>query len=89
MEADDQRHPVTITIAANINAAEDEITFQQGGAGQITFAAGAGLTLTTSGTLASGGQGAVVGIKFLSAIEAALFGQTTDESGGGSGDMAA
>jgi hypothetical protein len=31
----------------------------------------------------------VVGIKFLSATEATLFGQTTDEAGGGSGDMAA
>ncbi len=50
---------VTVTIEANVNAANDEIT-QQGGDGQIALQAGAGMTLTTSGTLVSGGPGAVV-----------------------------
>jgi Phage tail repeat like len=82
-----------VTIEANVNAANDEITFQQGGAGAISFLAGAGMTLSTSRTLVSGGPGAVVGIKFLSATEATIFGHTIGVSGGGGGggcgDMAA
>lgn len=71
--------PVAITIAANVNAATDEITFSQGGAGQITFAAGGGMTLNPRGgtALKSAGQFAVCGVKFFSATEATLFGDIT------------
>ena len=66
---------VTITIDASVNAAGDEITFSQGGAGQITFVAGAGMTLNARGAaLKSAGQYAVCGVKFISATEATLFG---------------
>jgi DnaB-like helicase C terminal domain len=69
---------VTITIDANVNAAGNEITFSQGGAGQITFVAGAGLTLSSRGAaLKSAGQYAVCGVKFISATEATLFGDIT------------
>lgn len=66
---------VTITIDANVHSANDEITFLQGGAGAMTFAAGAGLTLNSrGGVLPSAGQFAVCGVKFLSATAAILFG---------------
>ena len=66
---------VTVTIDANVHAAGDEITFEQAGAGPITFAAGAGMTLNArGGVLTSAGQFAVCGLKFVSATEATLFG---------------
>lgn len=66
---------VAITIDANVNKARDEITWEQGGAGLVTFAAGAGMTLTSrGGALASAGQHAVMGVKFRSPTEATLFG---------------
>ncbi len=69
---------VTITIDASINAAGDEITFEQAGAGTITFAAGAGMTLNSRGAaLESAGQYAVCGVKFVSPTEATFFGDIT------------
>lgn len=66
---------VTITIDANVHGAGDEISFEQGGAGQITFVAGAGMVLNArGGALKSAGQHAVCGLKFVSPTEATLFG---------------
>lgn len=70
---------VEIAIEANVNAANDEITFSQGGAGVITFVeASSAMTLNSRGAaFSSAGQYSVIGIKFISATEAVLFGDIT------------
>lgn len=66
---------ITVTIDASVHAAGDELTFEQKGAGAITFAAGAGFTLNSRGSLLStSGQHAVASIKLKSATEGVLFG---------------
>ena len=66
---------VAITIDADEHAAEDEIIFEQAGAGTVTFSAGAGMTLNSrGGLLASAGQFAVCRLKVISATEATVFG---------------
>lgn len=66
---------ITITINNSIFSANDEIIFEQAGSGVFTVAAGAGVTLNSSGgLLSSNGQYSVVGIKFLSASVAVVFG---------------
>jgi len=66
---------ITATFNTGIFSANDEMIFEQAGAGVITFTAGAGFTLTSAGSLVdSNGQQTVQGIKFLSASSAILFG---------------
>lgn len=66
---------VTITVDANVNAINDELDIEQGGAGQITFVAGAGMTLNSlNGNLASAGQYATFSIKFTSTTVATISG---------------
>ena len=67
--------PVTITVDADVHTINDELEFEQGGAGKITFAAGAGMTLNSlSGNLGSAGQYATFKIKFISATVATISG---------------
>ena len=66
---------ITVTINNSVFAAEDRIDFIQGGAGQVTFAAGAGFTLRSSGSkLKLAGQWSGATIYFLSASEGVLIG---------------
>jgi hypothetical protein len=66
---------ITATINNSVFAAEDRIDFIQGGAGQVTFAAGAGFTLRSSGSkLKLAGQWSGATIYFLSASEGVLIG---------------
>lgn len=66
---------ITVTIDNSVHTAGDELTFEQHGAGVVTFAAGAGFTLNSRGALLStNGQYAVASIKFKSASEGILFG---------------
>lgn len=66
---------VTVTINNSVFAAEDRVDFIQGGAGQVTFAAGAGFVLRSSGSkLKLAGQWSGATIYFLSASEGVLIG---------------
>lgn len=66
---------ITVTINNSVFTAEDRIDFIQGGAGQVTFAAGAGFTLRSSGSkLKLAGQWSGATIYFLSASEGILIG---------------
>lgn len=66
---------VTVTINNSVFTAEDRVDFIQGGAGQVTFAAGAGFTLRSSGSkLKLAGQWSGATIYFLSASEGVLIG---------------
>lgn len=72
--------PQTITIPAQSTVAwpdGTQIEFMQYGAGAVTIAAGAGVTLRRNSALgaASGGQYAVFGIKRIAADEWVVFGQ--------------
>ena len=44
---------ITVTVPPSIFAANDVINIQQIGAGQVTFAAGAGVTITSTGATAA------------------------------------
>ncbi|HEY7824253.1 MAG TPA: hypothetical protein VIG24_15530 [Acidimicrobiia bacterium] len=67
--------PVTVTISDATHAAGDEITFEQAGAGAVTFAAGGALVLNSRGSrLTTNGQYAVASVKFISASVAILVG---------------
>lgn len=66
---------ITVTIDNSVFTAEDRVDFIQGGAGQVTFAAGAGFTLRSSGSkLKLTGQWSGATIYFLSASEGVLIG---------------
>lgn len=66
---------ITVTINNSVFAADDRIDFIQGGAGQVTFAAGAGFLLRSSGSkLKLAGQWSGATIYFLSASEGVLIG---------------
>jgi hypothetical protein len=66
---------ITVTLNTGVFSAGDEIMFEQTGAGVATFVAGAGFSLRSRGTLvATNGQYAVAGLKYISATEAVLFG---------------
>ena len=66
---------ITVTINNSVFTAEDRVDFIQGGAGQVTFAAGAGFTLRSSGSkLKLTGQWSGATIYFLSASEGVLIG---------------
>jgi hypothetical protein len=66
---------ITVTINNSVFAADDRIDFIQGGAGQVTFAAGAGFVLRSSGSkLKLAGQWSGATIYFLSASEGVLIG---------------
>lgn len=72
--------PITITIPQQSSVAwEDntQIEFVQGGAGAVTIAAGAGVTLRRNSSLAaaSAGQWAVFGLKRIALNEWVVFGQ--------------
>ena len=45
--------PITVTIPPSVFVAGNVINLQQTGAGQVTFAQGAGVTITSSGATAS------------------------------------
>jgi hypothetical protein len=45
--------PITVTIPPSVFAAGEQINLQQIGAGQVTFAAGAGVTITSTGSTAA------------------------------------
>lgn len=70
----------TVTIPPNSDVAFEQgtqISFKQGGAGVITFAPGAGVTIESRGTLLnSNGQDAVISIVQDSADVWSLFGDT-------------
>lgn len=69
---------ITVTINSAVFSAEDRVDFIQYGAGQVTFAAGAGFTLRSSGSkLKLGGQYSGATIYFLSATEGILIGDIT------------
>lgn len=66
---------IAITVADVVHAAGDEITFEQAGAGVLTFSAGGSLVLSSRGALVStNGQYAVCTIKFITTSLAVLFG---------------
>lgn len=66
---------ITCTIDNSVFAAGDRVDFIQLGAGQVTFAAGAGFTLRSSGSkLKLAGQWSGATIYFLSASEGVLIG---------------
>jgi hypothetical protein len=66
---------VTVTINDAVFSAEDEVVFEQAGAGVITFSAGAGFDIRSrGGALATAGQYAVASLKFISSSEAILIG---------------
>lgn len=66
---------ITVTISDATHTAGDEITFEQAGAGVVTFAAGGSLTLNSRGSLLdTNGQYAVATVKFISASVAVLVG---------------
>ena len=66
---------VTVTIPASVFTAEDRVDFVQYGAGQVTFAAGAGFTLRSSGSkLKLAGQYSGATIYFISATEGVIIG---------------
>ena len=66
---------ITATVNAATHTAGDEITVEQTGAGVFTLTAGAGMTLSSSGSLlASSGQYAVLSIKFITASLAIVVG---------------
>lgn len=66
---------ITITVDNAVHIAGDELTFEQTGAGGLTFAAGAGFTLSSrDGLLATVGQYSVVSIKIKSSSTGVLFG---------------
>jgi hypothetical protein len=69
---------VTFTIPPQSSVAwhdDTEIVFEQTGAGQITIAPGAGVTLNTSETALSGQQWAVMGLKRVAEDEWTLTGE--------------
>jgi len=68
--------PVTITINGGVGfAADDEIFFEQGGAGAITFAVAGGMTINSrGGLLSTAGQYGTAFLKFKSATVATLSG---------------
>jgi hypothetical protein len=69
---------ITCTINASVFAGGDRVDFIQLGAGQVTFAAGAGFTLRSSGSkLKMSGQYSGATLYFLSASEAVLIGDIT------------
>jgi len=66
---------ITVTINDAVFSAEDEIVFEQAGAGVITFSAGVGFDIRSrDGALATAGQYAVASLKFISSSEAVLIG---------------
>lgn len=70
--------PITFTVNANVHIANDEFEIEQAGAGTITFAAGAGMTINSRGGLvASSGQYGIVKIKFISPTVAVISGDLT------------
>jgi hypothetical protein len=67
--------PITVTINDSVFSAEDEITFEQAGAGTVTFAEGSGFNIRSrGGALSTAGQYAVASLKFISSSEAILIG---------------
>jgi len=67
---------ITCTLNTGIFSAGDEITFEQNGSGVVTFMAGGGFTLNSSGALLnSGGQFSVQSVKFISGTTATLVGE--------------
>lgn len=69
---------ITLTVPASIFAANDRIDFLQYSTGQVTFAAGGGLTIRSSGSrLKLSGQYSAATIWFKSATEAVLIGDLT------------
>lgn len=66
---------ITITLNTSVHVAGDELTFEQTGAGGLTFAAGTGFTLSSrDGLLSTVGRYSVVSIKIKSSTEGVLFG---------------
>lgn len=65
---------VTATIPANVFKAGQKLRFVQTGAGLLTFAAGAGLTLNTPTTLKSAGRYSTLVVEFSSPTVAVLSG---------------
>lgn len=67
--------PITCTVPANVFVAGDTVNLVQLGAGQVTIAAGAGMTLNSEGSkLKLKGQYAVATILFTSATAAVVLG---------------
>lgn len=66
---------ITCTVPANVFSAGDTVNLVQLGAGQVTIAAGAGMTLSSEGSkLKLKGQYAVATILFTSATAAVVLG---------------
>lgn len=66
--------PVLVTVPAGVFVAGHQVTVVQTGAGLVTLAAGAGLTLNSPTTLKSNGQWASLVITFRSGSTAVLSG---------------
>ena len=66
---------VNVTIPANVFNRENQVNVAQYGAGQVTFVAGAGMTLRSAGgKLKLTSQYSTAGILFISPTEAYVFG---------------
>jgi len=66
---------VNVTVPANVFNRENQVMVAQYGAGQVTFVAGAGMTLRSSGgKLKINAQYSTAGILFISPTEAYVFG---------------
>lgn len=67
--------PITLTVPASVFAAGDTVNLIQLGAGQVTIAAGVGMTLNSQGSkLKLAGQYAAATLLFTSATAAVAFG---------------
>jgi hypothetical protein len=67
--------PITLTVPNNVFAAGDTVNIVQLGAGQVTIAAGAGITLNSQGAkLKLTGQYAAATVLFTSTSVAIVFG---------------
>ena len=66
---------ITLTVPASVFSTGDQVNLVQLGAGQVTIAAGAGMTLNSEGSkLKLKGQYAVATVLFLSATSAVVLG---------------
>jgi hypothetical protein len=69
---------VNVTVPANVFNRENQVNVAQYGAGQVTFVAGAGMTLRSpGGKLKLTSQYSTAGILFISSTEAYVIGDLT------------
>ena len=66
---------ITVTVPASTFSAGQSVIIGQGGAGQVTLAAGSGMTLHTTTTLKAKAQYARIAVMFDSASEGTVIGE--------------